>query len=107
MTVFYDGLLGNVVFLGLSALSFVAIRFREKLDGMLFCWVACASVPFALLNSFHQTRLIYDLPIPPLVALGTLLLISRAGGGNLRATLILLVMLLFSANYAVGSIIQA
>ena len=107
LTVSYDGLLGNAVLLGLSALSIVAIRFRDKMNVMLFCWVACASVPFALLNSFHQTRLIYDLPIPPLAALGTLLLISRAGGGNLRATLILLVVLLFSANYAVGSIIQA
>ena len=107
LTVSYDGLLGNAVLLGLSALSIVAIRFRDKMNGMLFCWVACASVPFALLNSFHQTRLIYDLPIPPLAALGTLLLISRAGGGNLRATLILLVVLLFSTNYAVGSIIQA
>jgi len=107
LTVFYDGLLGNAVLLGLSALSIAAIKFQDKVEGMLFCWVACASVPFAFLNSFHQTRLIYDLPIPPLAALGTLLLISRAGGGNLRATLILLVVLLFSANYAVGSIIQA
>ena len=103
LTVSYDGLLGNAVLLGLSALSIAAIKFQDKMEGMLLC----ASVPFALLNSFHQTRLIYDLPIPPLAALGTLLLISRAGGGNLRATLILLVVLLFSANYAVGSIIQA
>ena len=107
LTVFYSGLLGNAVLLGLSALCFAAIIFRGKVALMSFCWVACASIPFVLLNAFHQTRLIYDLPIPPLAALGSLWLMSRAGGGNLRGTLILLVILLFSANYAVGSIIQA
>ena len=107
LTVFYNGLLGNAVLLGLSALCFAAIQFRGKVASMSFCWVACASIPFVLLNAFHQTRLIYDLPIPPLAALGSLWLMSRAGGGNLRGTLILLVILLFSANYAVGSIIQA
>ena len=107
LTVFYNGLLGSAVLLGLSTLCFAAIMFRGKLAGMSSCWVACASIPFALLNAFHQTRLIYDLPIPPLAAFGTLWLMSRAGGGNLRGTLILLVILLFSANYAVGSIIQA
>jgi len=107
LTVFYDGLLGNAVLLGLGALSFAAIKLRGGGARMLSSWVACTSVPFALLNAFHQTRLIYDLPIPALVALETLWLMSRAGGGNLRAALILLVILLSSANYAVGSIIQA
>jgi len=77
------------------------------MEGMLACWVASASVLFALLNSFHQTRLIYDLPIPPLVAMGLLLLMSRAGGGSLRASLLLLTVLLFGANYALGAVIQA
>src|SRR5439155_9347673 len=107
LTAINSGLLGSAVLLGLSTLCFAAIMFRGKLAGMSSCWVACASIPFALLNAFHQTRLIYDLPIPPLAALGTLWVMSRAGGGNLRASLILLVILLFSANYAVGSIIQA
>ena len=107
LNVFYDGLLGNVLLLGLSALSFVTIRFHDKMEGMLACWVASASVLFALLNGFHQTRLIYDLPIPPLVAMGLLLLVSRAGGGSLRASLILLTVLLFGANYALGAVIQA
>jgi len=107
LNVFYDGLLGNVLLLGLSALSFVTIRFRDKVEGMLACWVASASVPFALFNSFHQTRLIYDLPIPPLVAIGLLLIMSRAGGGNLRASLLLLVVLLSCENYALEAVIQA
>jgi len=107
LNVFYDGLLGNVLLLGLSALSFVTIRFHDKMEGMLACWVASASVLFALLNGFHQARLIYDLPIPPLVAMGLLLLVSRAGGGSLRASLILLTVLLFGANYALGAVIQA
>ena len=107
LNVFYDGLLGNLLLLGLSTLSFVTIRFHDKMEGMLACWIASASVPFALLNSFHQTRLIYDLPIPPLVAIGLLLIMSRAGGGNLRASLLLLVVLLFSANYALEAVIQA
>ena len=107
LNVFYDGLLGNVLLLGLSALSFVTIRFHDKMEGVLACWIASASAPFALLNSFHQTRLIYDLPVPPLAAIGLLLIMSRAGGGNLRASLLLLVVLLFCANYALEAVIQA
>jgi len=41
-----------------------------------------------------------------LVAMGLLLLVSRAGG-SLRASLILLTVLLFGANYALGAVIQA
>ena len=107
LTVFYDGLLGNVLLLGLSTLAFVRIRFHDKMESMLACWVASASVPFALLNGFHQTRLIYDLPVPPLVAIGLLLVMSRPGGGNLRASLILLIALLEGANYTLGAVIQA
>ena len=105
--VFYDGLLGNALLLALSILPFAVIRFHDRMEGMLACWIASASAPFALLNSFHQTRLIYDLPIPPLVAIGLLLSMSRTGGGNLRASLLLLVVLLFSANYALEAVIQA
>src|SRR5439155_25122531 len=90
LTVFYDGLLGNALLIGLSTLCLVTIRFHYKMEAMLACWVASASVPFVLLNSFHQTRLVYDLPIPPLAAIGLLLLMSRPGGGNLTAHLILL-----------------
>ena len=107
LNVFYDGSLGNVLLLGLSALSFLVVRFYDKMEGMLVCWVASASVPFALLNSFHQTRLIYDLPVSPLVAIGLSFLMSRAGGGNLRASLLLVVSLLLSANYALGAVVQA
>jgi hypothetical protein len=107
LIIFYDGLLGNALLLGLSAIPFLVIRFQNRMENMLACWVASASVPFALLNSFHQTRLIYDLPLPPLVAMGILFLMSRAGGGILRASLILLVVLLFCANYALGAVIQA
>jgi len=105
--VFYDGLLGNALLLALSILPFAVIRFHDRMEGMLACWIASASAPFALLNSFHQTRLIYDLPIPPLVAIGLLLIMSRTGGGNLSASLLLLVVLLFSANYALEAVIQA
>ena len=40
LTVFYNGLLGNAVLLGLSALCFAAIQFRGKVASMSFCWVA-------------------------------------------------------------------
>lgn len=106
LTVFYNGLLGNAFLLGLSALPFLGIRFREDLEGLLTCWVASASIPFALLNSFHQTRLIYDLPVPALAMMSLLILMSKSGG-SLRATLIFLVLLLFTANYAMSSTIQA
>src|SRR5437899_1172319 len=37
LNVFYDGLIGNVLLLALSALSFVTIRFNDKMEGMLPC----------------------------------------------------------------------
>lgn len=107
MNTFYDGLLGNALLLGLCVLSFLAIKLRQRMEGLLVCWTAVASAPFALLNSFHQTRLIYDLPVSPLAAIGLILVLSRAGGGNLRASLIMLVAFLVGANYALGAVIQA
>ena len=107
LNAFYNGLLGNSVLLGLCGLSFLVISFQHKMEGTLSSWVATSSVPFALFNSFHQTRLIYDLPIPPLAAIGLVLVMSRAGGGSLRASLILMVVVLVSANYALGAVIQA
>lgn len=107
LNTFYDGLLGNTILIGLCALSFLTIKFQHRTEGMLVSWVAAASIPFVLLNSFHQTRLIYDLPISPLAATGLVLLIARLGGNELRSSLLLLVAILFGANYALGAVIQA
>ena len=106
-TVLYDGLLGNALLLGLGMFPFIFTKLRKPMQGALGSWVASASIPFALLNSFHQSRLLYDMPIPPLVAIATISIMSRAGGGNLRASLILLVIMSILANYGVASIIQA
>ncbi len=109
LTVFYDGLLGNFVVLALAALGFFSVLrrgLRSDLYRMLASWVGSSSIPFVFFNSFHQSRIIYDLPIPVLASLGLLLLLRRCEGATQKAVVFALVLLL-SANYAVRSVIQA
>ncbi len=109
LTVLYDGLLGNFVLLTLAALGFVSVLargVRSDFDRMLASWAGSSSIPFVFFNSFHQSRIIYDLPIPVLASLGLLLLLRRCEGGAQKAVVFALVLLL-SVNYAVRSVIQA
>jgi hypothetical protein len=102
----YDGLLGQPVYFALALLSLTTLRLRDNFQGLLVCWVATSSVPFAFLNSFHMSRIIYDLPIAILASIGLLPLLSSVGKGELRPTLLLAVAVLFSANYALRAVIQ-
>jgi hypothetical protein len=102
----YDGLLGQPVYFALALFSLTTLRLRDNFQGLLVCWVATTSVPFAFLNSFHMSRMIYDLPIAILASIGLLPLLSAVGKGELRPTLLLVVVVLFSANYALRAVIQ-
>jgi hypothetical protein len=102
----HGGLLGNWLILGLGLLSFFALRFRDQFERLLILWVGVASVPFLLLDSYHQARIVYDLPIPVLGSIAVLFFLPQLGSENIRWPGVLIVLLLvLSANYALQSIL--
>ncbi len=107
MLTFYDGLLSSSLFLVLGAFAFLAMRYADRFDRLLMTWVGCSALPFPFFNSFHQTRLIYDLPLPVLAAVGLSLV-----GYKLRPlyarlpTMFVLFTILFQANYALRAMLH-
>jgi hypothetical protein len=102
----HGGLLGNWLILGLGLLSVFALRFRDRFERLLILWVGVASVPFTLLDSYHQARILYDLPIPVLGSIAVLFCLPLVGTRNIRWPGLLIVLLLvLSANYALQSIL--
>ena len=102
----HGGLMGNWLILGLGSLSIFTLRFRDWFERLLILWVGVASVPFLLLDSYHQARIVYDLPIPVLGSIAVLFFVPLVGTKNIRWPGILTVLLLaLSANYALQSIL--
>ncbi len=102
----HGGILGNWLILGLGFLSVFALRFRDSFERLLILWVGVASLPFLPLDSYHQARILYDLPIPVLAAVALLFFLSQIGTRNIRWPGLLIVLLLvLSATYALQSIL--
>ncbi len=102
----YGGLLGYSILVSLGVLSLAALSFKNRFERLLLLWVGVSSVPFAFFNSFHQTRIIYDLPLPILASAGLLLLLWRARSSKLKLSVLLLLLIaFFSANYALRSVL--
>src|SRR5438094_5983888 len=59
----HRGILGNWLILGLGLISVFALRFRDRFDRLLILWIGVSSLPFLLLDSYNQTRILYDLRI--------------------------------------------
>jgi len=98
--VFFDGLFGNAILLGLSIMGVIRLRFPDRFERLLALWVAIGSIPFGFLQSGLQVRILYDLPLPILASMGLLPLIRPLGKRTLHSSLALLLVLLLSANYA-------
>ena len=98
--VFFNGLFANAILLGLSIVAVIRLRFQDRFERLLALWVAIGSIPFPLLESGLQVRILYDLPFPVLASMGLLFLIRPVGNGTLHSNLALLLVLLLSANYA-------
>ena len=98
--VYFDGILANAIILGLSVVAMIYLRFPDRFERLLIVWVTIGSLPFTLLTSGLQARLLYDLPLPILTSIGLLIAIRPAGGKTLHCNLALLLALLLSANYA-------
>jgi hypothetical protein len=97
----HGGLFGNWFVLGLGLLSVFVLQFRDRFERLLIMWVSVASVPFLLLDSYNQARIVYDLPIPVLSSIAALFFLPQIGNMNIRWPGLLIILLLFlSANYA-------
>jgi hypothetical protein len=102
----HGGVLGNWLVLGLGLLSVFALRFGDRFERLLILWVGVASVPFLLLNSYHQARIVYDLPIPVMDSIPVLFFLPLVGTKNMRwPGLLIILLLVLGANYALQSIL--
>jgi len=102
----HGGLLGNWLILGLGLMSVFALRFSDRFERLLILWIGVASLPFLLLDSYHQARIVYDLPIPVLGSIALLFFLPQIATRNIRWPGLLIVLLLvLSANYALQGIL--
>lgn len=98
----HGGLLGSWIITGLALLGGVTLRFRDWFERLLILWTSVASLSFVLLDSYHKARIVYDLPIPVLVSMGSLLFVQVIGTKNVRwPGLWIVIVLVLCAAYAV------
>ncbi len=98
----HGGLLGNWIILVLGLFAAFALRFRNWFERLLILWIGVASISFLVLDSYHQARLVYDLPIPVLSSIALMFFLPQLGARNVRwPGLVLVLLLVVSANYAV------
>src|SRR5437773_11273137 len=102
----HGGLLANWIILGLGLLGVLVLRFKDWFERLLLLWVAVPSIAFVLLDSYHQARILYDLPIPLLVSIAVVSLLPRIGSRNIRwPGLVLLLLVSVSASYALQGVL--
>src|SRR3989441_5562532 len=101
----HGGLLGNWLILALGLLAMSALRFKDWFGRLVILWVGVASVPFLVLDSYSQARIVYDLPIPVLMS-SALLVLPAIGTKNIRwPGIIIILILVLCANYAVQDLL--
>src|SRR5437667_4367063 len=94
-------LLANWLVLGLGLLGVLVLRFKDWFERLLLLWVGVPSIAFVLLDSYHQARIVYDLPIPVLTTIAVVSLQPWIGNRNIRwLGLVLLLLVSVSARYA-------
>ncbi len=102
----HGGLLGNWLILGMGLAAALALRFSDWFERLLILWTAAASIPFAILDSYHQARIVYDLPIPILMSVAVLFFLPTIGARNLRwPGLIIAVLLVTITDYTLQGIL--
>src|SRR6266571_16299 len=103
----HGGLMANWLVLGLGLLAAFALRFKDHFERLLILWVGVSSIAFAVLDSYHQARIVYDLPIPVLLSVAVLFALPLIETRNLRWTGMIAALLLVTiANYAVQGVLQ-
>ena len=102
----HSGLLASWIILGVGLFACFALRFKDRFERLVILWVATASIPFLILDSYNQTRIVYDLPIPVLMAAAILFYLPLVGNRKLRwPGIIILIILVTCANYALQGIL--
>src|SRR2546421_3600462 len=102
----HNGLLASWIILGVGLLAGFALRFKDWFERLVLLWVGAASIPFLILDSYNQTRIVYDLPIPALMATTLLFLLPMVGTRNTRwPGIIIILVLVVCANYALQGIL--
>src|SRR5439155_11188763 len=101
-----SGLLGSWIIPRVGLLACFPLRFKDWFQRLVLLWVGVASIPFLLLDSYNQTRIVYDLPIPVLMATTLLFFLPMVGTRNTRwPGIIIILVLVVCANYALQGIL--
>jgi hypothetical protein len=102
----HSGLLGSWIILGVALFACFALRFKDWFERLVLLWVGVASIPFLLLDSYNQTRIVYDLPIPVLMATALLFFLPLIRNKEVRwPGMIIVLVLVICANYALQGIL--
>src|SRR5436189_1061954 len=102
----HGGLLANWLMLGMGLLGVMVLRFKDWFERLLLLWVAVPSIAFVLLDSYHQARIVYDLPIPVLTTIAVVSLLPQIGRRNIRwPGLVLLLLIVVSTSYALQGVL--
>src|SRR5205809_5311275 len=102
----HGGLLANWLILGLGLLGVLVLRFKDWFERLLLLWVGVPSIAFVLLDSYHQARIVYDLPIPVLTTIAVVSLLPQIGRRNIRwPGLVLLLLIVVSTSYALQGVL--
>jgi hypothetical protein len=102
----HSGLLASWIILGVGLFACFALRFKDRFERLVLLWVATASIPFLILDSYNQTRIVYDLPIPVVMAAALLFFLPVIGNRIVRwPGMIILLVLVTCANYALQGIL--
>ena len=103
---YYNGIMADAVVFGLSLMAIWRTwESKTPFSRLLLWWVALAALPFPFLSSIWQSRIVYLLPTPVL-ATAAVIGVGKLGGSDTRKMLILLLIVLYAANYSVSSIMQ-
>ncbi len=102
----HGGLFADWLILGLGLLASFALRLKDWFERLIIVWTAVASIPFLILNGYHQARIVYDLPIPVMISLALLFFLPQIGKKNLPwLGLIILLVLLIAATHALQGVL--
>ncbi len=106
LTQSYAQLMAESVILGLALIATWRLFWvREGFSRLISMWVIIASLPFPFLSSLLQARIVYLLPVPVLASVETIGL-QRLGHGAMQKSLIILLVILLSANYALTAVLS-
>jgi hypothetical protein len=102
----HSGLLASWIILGVGLFACFSLRFKDRFERLVLLWVAVASIPFLILDSYNQTRIVYNLPIPVLMATALLFFLPAIGTRYIRwPGIIIVLVLVLCANYALQGIL--